>query len=73
ASVLRTMALDGRGVAWLPKILIGEDLAAGRLVVAGGTDWHLDLDIRLHRDRGAMGAAAETFWTAAAGEGGVSA
>lgn len=67
ASVLRTMALDGRGVAWLPKILIGDDLSAGRLVVAGGKDWHLDLDIRLHRDRGAMGAAAETFWAAVDG------
>lgn len=66
ASVLRTMALDGRGVAWLPRILIGDDLDAGRLMVAGGEDWHLELDIRLYRDRGAMGAAAEAFWAAAA-------
>ena len=65
ASVLRTMALDGRGLAWLPRMLIGEDLEAGRLVLAAGEDWHLELDIRLHRDRGAMGAAAETFWAAA--------
>jgi len=65
ASVLRTMALDGRGLAWLPRMLIGEDLEAGRLVLAAGEDWQLDLDIRLHRDRGAMGVAAETFWAAA--------
>jgi len=69
ASVLRTMALDGRGVAWLPRILIGDDLDTGRLMVAGGEDWHLDLDIRLHRDRGPMGAAAEAFWAAAAAGG----
>lgn len=65
ASVLRTMALDGRGLAWLPRILIGDDLAAGRLVLAAGEDWHLDLDIRLHRERNPMAAAAETFWAAA--------
>lgn len=65
ASVLRTMALDGRGLAWLPGILVGEDLAAGRLVLAADADWHLDLEIRLHRDRNPMGAAAEAFWDAA--------
>ena len=32
ASVLRTMALDGRGMAWLPRSLIRDDVAAGRLV-----------------------------------------
>lgn len=35
SSVLRTMALDGRGIAWLPQSLIAEDLDAGRLVEAG--------------------------------------
>ncbi|OWQ88637.1 LysR family transcriptional regulator [Roseateles aquatilis] len=65
ASVLRTMALDGRGVAWLPRMLVGDDLASGRLVVAGEPDWHLDLEIRLHRDRNALGAAGEAFWAAA--------
>ena len=71
ASVLRTMALDGRGLAWLPGILVGEDLAAGRLVLAADADWHLDLQIRLHRDRNPMGAAAEAFWNAAAAGPGV--
>jgi DNA-binding transcriptional LysR family regulator len=65
ASVLRTMALDGRGLAWLPGILVGEDLAAGRLVLAADADWHLDLEIRLHRDRSTMGVAAQAFWDAA--------
>ncbi len=34
APVLRSMALDGRGIAWLPRTLIADDLAAGRLLVA---------------------------------------
>lgn len=35
ASVLKSMALDGRGVAWLPATLIRDDVAAGRLMHAG--------------------------------------
>ena len=35
ATVLRTMVLDGRGVAWLPRSLVADELASGRLVAAG--------------------------------------
>lgn len=64
ASVLRTMALDGRGVAWLPKTLVGDDLASGRLVVTGGKQWPIVVDIRLVRRQAAMHPAAEKFWRA---------
>jgi DNA-binding transcriptional LysR family regulator len=62
ASVLRTMTLDGRGMAWLPRTLIADDLAAGRLVEAAPADWFIELEIRLYRDRSALGKAAEDFW-----------
>ncbi|MDN3920342.1 LysR substrate-binding domain-containing protein [Pelomonas sp. PFR6] len=65
ASVLRTMALDKRGCAWLPKLLVEDDLAIGRLVSAAPDDWRIDLQIRLYRQRGESGKAAETFWQAA--------
>jgi DNA-binding transcriptional LysR family regulator len=65
ASVLRTMALDGRGIAWLPRTLIAEDLASGRLMEAAPQDWHIVMEIRLYRDRSPLGKAAEDFWTAA--------
>ena len=65
ASVLRTMALDGRGLAWLPQLLIGDDIERGRLVVAAPEEWSIDLEIRLYRDRAALGKAAEAFWLAA--------
>ncbi|MDO4231073.1 MAG: LysR family transcriptional regulator [Lautropia sp.] len=66
ASVLRTLALDGRGLAWLPRSLIADDLAASRLVPAGDTAHHVPLDIRLYRPDEALPAAAEAFWQAAA-------
>lgn len=65
ASVLRTMALDGRGLAWLPQLLVGDDIAAGRLVVAASDDWGIALQIRLYRRRAEAGRAAEAFWQAA--------
>lgn len=65
ASVLRTMALDGRGLAWLPQLLVGDDIASGRLVVAAPDEWRIDLQIRLYRRHGEAGKAAEAFWKAA--------
>jgi DNA-binding transcriptional LysR family regulator len=62
ATVLKTMALDGRGVAWLPKTLIGDDLASGRLVAAGDASWSIAVDIRLFRQEATMHPAAERFW-----------
>ena len=68
ASVLRTMALDGRGLGWLPLTLVDEDLKQGRLVAAASEDWNVPLEIRLYRERGASGQAAEAFWRAVTGE-----
>jgi LysR family transcriptional regulator, hypochlorite-specific transcription factor HypT len=65
ASVLRTMALDRRGMAWLPRLLVGEDVANGTLVIAAPEDWRIDLQIRLYRRRGEATQAAEQFWKAA--------
>lgn len=63
ATVLKTMALDGRGVAWLPQSLIAGELASGQLLPAGPDAWRIALDIRLYRAPGALGEAAEHFWS----------
>ncbi|WP_254070513.1 LysR family transcriptional regulator [Acidisphaera sp. L21] len=63
AAALRSTAVTGRGVAWLPLSLIGDDLAAGTLVRAGPAAMDIDMDIQLVRANGAMGVAAEAFWT----------
>lgn len=65
ASVLRTMVLDGRGLAWLPQSLIEDDLRGGRLVAAAAHEWAVPLEIRLYRERQLVGRAAERFWHAA--------
>lgn len=62
ASVLKTMALDGRGLAWLPQSLVREELASGCLQLAGPAHWPIELEIRLYRDPAPMAPPAETFW-----------
>ena len=63
AALLKTMALEGRGVAWLPRSLIAHELAGGALVPAGGEAWNVPVEIRLYRQRAEMSAAAEALWT----------
>lgn len=53
---------DVRGMTWLPQTLIADDLLAGRLVDAAPSEWQVDLEIRLYRDRSPLGQAAEEFW-----------
>jgi len=64
ATVLKTMALDGRGVAFLPQSLMAEELADGRLVAAGDAHWPIAVEIRLYRRSQALPRAAEAFWRA---------
>ena len=59
------MALDGRGIAWLPQTLIVDDLAAGRLVNAADLDLCVDLEIRLYSPRLMVGSTTKEFWDVA--------
>jgi len=63
AKLLVTMALDGRGMAWLPESLIADDLAAKRLVRAGGETWDIPIEIHIFRPRSRLTSVAEQFWT----------
>ena len=62
AVLLKTLAQEGRGVAWLPETLIAEELRTGTLVAAGGADWNVPVQIRLYRQRAEMSPVAESLW-----------
>ncbi len=64
ATLLKTMALEGRGVAFLPRTLIEDELAGGRLVEAGRAGWPIEVQVRLCRRAGAEAPTAEAFWAA---------
>ncbi|SOE00846.1 LysR family transcriptional regulator [Caenispirillum bisanense] len=60
--VLRPMVRDGKGLAWLPRSLVGDDLAAGRLAAVPGETWRIPLEVRVFRPRDRLAPAAEAFW-----------
>ncbi|MEO8136451.1 MAG: LysR family transcriptional regulator [Betaproteobacteria bacterium] len=68
ATLLKAMALEGRGVAWLPMSLIGDELREHRLVEAGARSWRIPIEIRLFRRQANELPAAEAFWRAAGGK-----
>jgi DNA-binding transcriptional LysR family regulator len=49
ADSLKTMALQGLGVAWVPRLSVEQELARGELAVCGGEHWQVPLEIRLYR------------------------
>lgn len=68
AELLKTMALAGHGLAWLPESCIATELAQGRLVRAGGGHWFAMLEIRLFRARNNRKPALEALWRGMAGK-----
>ncbi len=62
AFLLKTMALAGRGAAWLPASLVAPELASGQLVDAGSDEWRVALEVRLYRQVAQMAPTAEALW-----------
>jgi LysR family transcriptional regulator, hypochlorite-specific transcription factor HypT len=62
ADGLRTMALAGLGVAWLPLTTTHNDIIRGKLVRTGDPQLAIDLDIRLYRPAQKLAKKAEELW-----------
>lgn len=62
ATLLRSMAMQGRGIAWLPGMLVQDDLQQGVLIRAGGVEWDIPLEICLFRQPTEMAPVAESLW-----------
>ena len=59
---LRIRVSNGDGVAWLPRSLVQPDLDSGVLSLAGGEQWAVELEIRLHRIDGYSNALTRDIW-----------
>jgi LysR family transcriptional regulator, hypochlorite-specific transcription factor HypT len=62
AAVLKSMVMEGRGLAWMPESHVAQELATGELVRAGAADWDLEVEITIFRPRDHLSEAAESFW-----------
>lgn len=61
--VLKELALQGLGVAWIPRSTIERNLADGSLARADSTgDWEFGLTVELLRRRKRLPPAAEAVW-----------
>ena len=49
ADSLKSMALEGMGIAWVPRLSMRGELERGELAVCGSSQWHVPLEIRLYR------------------------
>jgi DNA-binding transcriptional LysR family regulator len=63
AMVIAAMARDRRGMTWLPLSLVQADLESGALVVAGGSEWNIPIEVQLCRSKARQSPSAETFWS----------
>jgi DNA-binding transcriptional LysR family regulator len=64
AAVLKAIALEGRGIAWLPRSLIVDELRDGQLVAAGAGKWNVPVEIRMYRREVTESPVAEKVWAA---------
>lgn len=60
---LKTVALTGAGLCWLPLSLIQAELESGLIVEASTSpEWTLDLEIRLYRHLGSQSKLVQNVW-----------
>lgn len=62
AAVLMSMALENKGVAWLPKSLTEQEILDARLHRALDQSWDIPLEIHLTRPVAPLSPYAEAFW-----------
>ncbi len=62
AEAIKAMALEARGLAWLPESIVRETIEAGKLVRAGSTDWDVPLEIRIYRSSEKLRPTAMDLW-----------
>lgn len=62
ADSLKTMALQGLGVAWVPRLSVTAELARGELAICGGEHWQVPLEIRLYRCELSRKAPVRLLW-----------
>ncbi|WP_301357905.1 LysR substrate-binding domain-containing protein [Stutzerimonas nitrititolerans] len=62
ADSLKSMALQGLGVAWVPRLSIAAELQRGELVECADDRWRLPLEIRLYRCALVRKASVRLLW-----------
>jgi DNA-binding transcriptional LysR family regulator len=62
ADSLKSMALQGMGVAWVPRLSVTAELSRGELVICGDEQWQTPLEIHLYRCALVRKASVRLLW-----------
>ena len=62
SEALKSLALRGAGVVWLPRSAAADALASGALVVAGPARFAIDLQLVLYADRARLGRSGNALF-----------
>jgi DNA-binding transcriptional LysR family regulator len=62
ASALKSMAISGRGVAWLPHFSVKSEIVEGLLTIAGSMRWAAPIRINAYRAIEARSQDEEALW-----------
>ncbi|MDH3742511.1 MAG: LysR substrate-binding domain-containing protein [Hyphomicrobiales bacterium] len=62
AEALKSLALQGAGMAWLPKASVEPELEASRLVLAGGDAWQAALTLSVYAEPAGLSKRGRLIW-----------
>lgn len=62
ATAMKAMAIEGYGVAWIPRAIVADDLTAGRLVRAASRADDIAVDIKVFRCTDFDAPRVAAFW-----------
>ena len=69
AAALLSMAVDGHGVAWVPRSLAQSALTSGKVMLAAGNTYLTKIAIALVRPTISLSKVSEALWASACGRG----
>nr|MDN1803766.1 LysR family transcriptional regulator [Escherichia coli] len=62
SELLKQVALDGCGIAWLPEYAIQQEIRSGKLVVLNRDELVIPIQAYAYRMNTRMNPVAERFW-----------
>ncbi|MCJ8322828.1 MAG: LysR family transcriptional regulator [Rhizobiales bacterium] len=68
ATALKSMVLEGFGVAWIPYSMASEELSSGQLVRAAAQETDIIVDIKIYRNPKNKEPRLDRFWQAVASQ-----
>jgi len=62
SEAIKSLCLQGAGLAWLPEASIMHELNEGKLIIAGGSEWSADLQLVVYSEPATHSSNLEIAW-----------